>query len=255
MTVLRTPPLSIREKIDQLSARAEFLEHQLIESQRLATLGTLSSIVAHEFNNVLMNIINQADTALATDREETMRRALEKTLACGEQASQIIGGMLGYARTTNDHEGRWSAAELVDEALELTARDPAKDGIRVERDYDDHIAVAGPKVRYLQVLLNLILNARQAMADSGGTLTLRVYRHESYACFEVADTGPGIPPEHVEQLFDPFFTTKDSPGVSGGTGLGLYLSRHIAQEHCGDIAVESQPGQGARFTVYLPAAE
>jgi signal transduction histidine kinase len=256
MTRLRTPPSNITDKIDQLTARAEMLEQQLIQAQRLATLGTLSMGMAHEFNNLLMTIINQADTALISDREEKMRQALEKTMTCGEQASTMIRSMLGFAKSTDTATRRVVAAELMTDAVSLLGRDLKKDGIKVECEFDESLQVDVAPTEMTQVLLNLIINARHAMSDGGGTLHLRVYGDNSYVALEVADTGVGIDAEHMEMLFEPFFTARqESSADVGGTGLGLWLVRTIARKFSGDVSVVSQPGQGATLTVYLPEAD
>ena len=259
MTSLRTPPANSRGQIDELEARAEALEQQLFQSQRLATLGTLSMSVAHEFNNLLMTIINQADLALAADKPEVYRRALEKTLGCGETASTLIRNMLGFARASGGERVRLQAAQIMDEAVALLGRDPVKDGITVERDFDESLEVEGSRVELTQVLLNLLINARQAMGDGGGTLTLKVGRQKQGVALSVGDTGCGIRPEHMKQLFDPFFTTKKA-GLDGfdgdaGTGLGLWLAQKVVEAHGGDIRVVSRPGDGATFTIYLPEAK
>jgi signal transduction histidine kinase len=259
MTRLRTPPANIRGQIDELAARADALERQLIQSQRLATLGTLSMSVAHEFNNLLMTIINQADSALAVDRPEVYRRALEKTMACGETASTLIRNMLGFARASGGERARLRAAQIMNDAVALLGRDPAKNGLAVERNFDEALEVEGSRVELTQVLLNLLINARQAMADGGGTLSLKVGRQKQQVALSVSDTGCGIKPENMTKLFDPFFTTKKAgqDGYDGddGTGLGLWLSQKIVEAHGGDIRAVSQPGEGATFTIYLPEAK
>ena len=259
MTRLRTPPANIRGQIDELESRADALERQLIQSQRLATLGTLSMSVAHEFNNLLMTIINQADSALAVDQTEVYRRALEKTMACGETASTLIRNMLGFARASGGERTRLRAVQIMNDAVALLGRDPAKDGLTVNRDFDESLETDGSRVELTQVLLNLLINARQAMDEGGGTLTLKVWRQKQHVALSVGDTGCGIQPEHMRQLFDPFFTTKKA-GLGrhdddAGTGLGLWLAQKIVEAHGGDIRAVSQPGDGATFTIYLPEAK
>lgn len=257
MTHLRIPPQSISERIEHLSLKIESMEKQLIQSQRLATLGTLSMMLAHEVNNQLMAVINHADIALSSDREDARSHALEKILSSSEMSSSMIRNMLGFGASSDTPSQRINAAQLMEDTLNLMARKPTKDGIEVTREFDPNLWVEGPPVELMQVLLNLIMNATQAMADTGGTLTLRVYTESRYTALEVNDTGPGIGVEQMDVIFDPFFTTKQKASGSsdGGTGLGLYIARNIARKCGGDIAVLSRPGRGARFTVYLPAAE
>lgn len=256
MTRLRTPPRSLSERINQLADRADSLEKQLVQSQRLATLGTLSMTLVHELNNQLMAVINHADLALTSRQEEAMGRALEKILASSEMAASMIGNMLKFSRSGGSQAQAINGAQLVEGALGLMARKPAKDGIEVVRECDESIWVEGPPTELTQVLLNLVLNAVQAMDESGGTLTLRVRRQDSFAAIEVCDTGPGIAAEHMGAIFEPFFTTKPATDRhGGGTGLGLYISREIARKCGGDLAVTSRPGEGATFTLFLPTVE
>jgi signal transduction histidine kinase len=251
MTRLRLPPQSITEKINQLNTQVEQLQDQLVQSQRFATLGMLSSVLAHELNNILMAILNRAEVAKSSDNPETMRVALDKTTAWCDKASAIIQGMLGFAGADADEVQTARAAQLVEDALALMIRDPAKDGIKVEREFDEALTVSCRPVELAQVVLNLLVNARHAMASGGGTLTVRVFRENEYVAVAVRDTGVGIPPENMEKIFEPFFTTRKS---GGGTGLGLYVTRDIVRRHGGDIGVVSRPGQGSTFTVYLPEA-
>jgi signal transduction histidine kinase len=256
MTRLRTPPRSLTEKIDQLSARAESLERQLIRSQRLATLGTLSVIMAHEVNNQLTSVMNHADLALGRDDQAAVQRSLQKILTSSEMSSKMIRNMMDFANGGTGEKERLDGARLVEDSLNLMARKPAKDGIAVECRADEGLHVVGSPVELMQVLLNLIMNAVQAMEGSGGTLSLTVRRDDGFVAFDVADTGPGIAEETLASIFEPFFTTKKARDrQGGGTGLGLYISRSIARKFGGDIAVTSTAGQGTTFTLYLPAAD
>jgi len=254
MTRLRVPPQSISERMSQLAARADSLEKQLLQSQRLATLGTLSMMMAHEINNQLMAVINRADLALSSDSEELRAESLKKILATSELSSSMIRNMMGFASASEKDARRMTAGQLVDDTLNLMARKPAKDGIEVKKQYDDSAWIEGSPVELMQVVLNIIMNAGQAMTH-GGTLTLRTRREDDFVVIEIADTGPGIPKAHLETIFDPFFTTKKASTGEGGTGLGLYISRSLARKHGGEIAVSSREGAGATFSVMLPAVE
>ena len=252
MTRLRTPPHSIRQQIQQLNQRAEGLEQQLLQAQRLATLGTMAMSVAHEFNNLLMTIINQADMALVRDDQDVMRTALKKTMACGEQASVMIRNMLGHARGGGDTVQVLEAAEVMESALGLLGRHPEKDGIQVELCFQSGLKLRAAKVDMAQVILNLIINACQAMKSSaGGKLTLRTRSCGKDAMLEVIDTGPGIAAQHLPQIFEPFFTTKTARD-GGGTGLGLYLSRKLVEKYGGRMNLMTKAGQGTTFQVRLP---
>ncbi len=251
MTRLRTPPRTIRQQIQQLNEKAEGLEHQLLQSQRLATLGTMAMSMAHEFNNLLMTIINQADMALLREEPEAMRVALQKTMTCGEQAAVMIRNMLGHARGHSDQVEILDAAEAMEAALGLLGRHPEKDGIRLERQYEDGLMVRASRVDLAQVLLNLIINACQAMKPGSGVLTLRTRVVSKEVVLEVADTGCGISADHMARIFEPFFTTKTARD-GGGTGLGLYLSRKLVEKHGGRMTLLTEQDQGTTFQLWMP---
>ena len=166
-------------------------------------------------------------------------------------------------------ESRVIAADaLMDAAVGLIAWDLPKSGIQIVREYEVSPKVRAVPGRMEQVLLNLILNAREAMRDRGGRLTLAVAPAETkgYVALKVQDTGCGIPAEHLDRIFDPFFTTRRRSGGrrqskeesacgDGGTGLGLPVARELVRQAGGEIEVESTPGAGSTFTVLLPVAE
>ncbi|HSQ40737.1 MAG TPA: ATP-binding protein, partial [Fibrobacteraceae bacterium] len=136
--------------------------------------------------------------------------------------------------------------EVLEDALRVTWNQVKR--FEIIREYEEIPLIPGFRVLLSQVFMNLLLNAAQAMKTSG-TITLRVLKKEAYVLVAVADSGPGIPKEHVSRLFDPFFTTKP---VGEGTGLGLYISYGIVQKHHGDLLFSSEPGKGACFQVLLP---
>jgi len=231
------------------------LRQQLLQAQRLSSVGALASSVAHEFNNILTTIINYAKLALKPDADATARtQALEKILKGSQRAATIINSMLGFARNTSTQRERVDLVAVVEEALVLCEKDLSKHCIRVEKKYHGrpHADVVPAQVE--QVLLNLIINARQAM-PRGGQLRLEVRENPRTKMVElkVADSGVGIPPDRLRLIFEPFYTTKepDSNG-HGGTGLGLSVCRQIIEQHQGRIRVESLVGKGSTFTVKLP---
>jgi signal transduction histidine kinase len=236
----------------------ELLQKQLQDAQRMATLGMLASSVAHEFNNILMTIMNSAKLGLKREDEAERRRALQRILSASERAAQITAGMLGYARNRADERKPVDMIALVGETLILVEKDLSKHQIRLETEFRDrpHAMVAAGQIQ--QILLNLLINARQAM-PRGGTIRLAVRQNHESRMVElvIADTGMGIPRAQIRHIFDPFFTTKAGPDESGrgGTGLGLSVCREIIEAHKGRIRVESRVGQGTTFTVKLPAIE
>ena len=231
------------------------LRQQLLHAQRLSSVGALASSVAHEFNNILTTIINYAKLGLRSDEGEPARaQALEKILKGSQRAATIINSMLGFARNHSTQRNVTDLASLVEEVLLLTEKDLSKHYVKVETKF--HGRPQAPVIRgqIEQILLNLIINARQAM-PRGGRLAVDVRENPATQMAEIriADTGAGIPPDQLRLIFEPFYTTKEPDEHGhGGTGLGLSVCRQIIEQHQGRIRVESVVGQGSTFTVKLP---
>lgn len=240
-----------------LEQQLALLQDLLTQTQKLAALGELVSTTTHEFNNVLMTVINYARMGLRHKDDETREKALQKILAAGERASRITASILGMARNRSDAFEPTDLARLTDDALLLLERELNKYRIRVVREFADVPPVLANGNQIQQVLLNLIINARQAM-PRGGELLLRLSLNEAEGVVElfVRDYGEGIPEDKLRRIFDPFFTTKTGPDESGrgGTGLGLSAARSIIENHRGRIRVESAVGVGTAFTIKLPIA-
>lgn len=246
------------EEIESVSAaEMELLKEQLVRAQRLSSVGTLASSVAHEFNNILTTILNYAKMAQKPSASEsTKSQALDRIVQASQRAAALVSGMLGMARPGTLKRQRVELGSLVDEVLLLAGKDLSKHRVRVEKKITP---VSAPVVaaQIEQVLLNLVINARQAMPDGG---TIRIETRENLALgiaeIVVADSGCGITAETLSQIFEPFFTTKapDSDG-RGGNGLGLSVCRQIIEAHQGRIRVESAPGRGSIFTLKLPLRE
>jgi signal transduction histidine kinase len=147
---------------------------------------------------------------------------------------------------------------LVDDVLLVMARDPQKDGMALRVQVQPDLCVDGDPVQLEQVLLNLLINARQAMLGKGGSLTIKASQPEAgdEVKIQVIDTGPGIPEKLLSKIFQPFFTTKGTArkGEAKGTGLGLAICKEIVEHHRGRIEVQSQVGKGTTFTILLPCA-
>jgi signal transduction histidine kinase len=237
------------------ATEADQLRQQLLQAQRLSSVGALASSVAHEFNNILTTIINYAKLGLKPSADEPARvQALERILKGGLRAAGIVNSMLGYARATSAHRESTDLVRLVEEALLLTEKDLTKHRVHVEKRF--HARPVAPVVpgQIEQILVNLIINARQAM-PRGGRLLLEVRENHASGMAEIriADSGVGIPPERLRLIFEPFYTTKAPDEFGhGGTGLGLSVCRQIIEQHHGRIRVESVVGKGSTFTVKLP---
>ena len=242
-----------------MQEQLEGLRDQLTESQRLATIGTIAAVIAHEFNNLLTPIVSYSQYALQSaegDKPdlELIKKALNKTYQSSTKAGRICTSMLGLARGESIF-GQVSVQKLVDETLAVLARDPKKDGIALRVQVQQDLLVTGDPVQLEQVLLNLLINARQAMLGRGGSITIKAQNADTGETrIQVIDTGPGIPDKLLPKIFQPFFTTKGTTrkGEAKGTGLGLAICKEIVEHHKGRIEVASEVGKGTTFSIYLP---
>ena len=252
---------SLSERLAQMESQLAAVRDQLTESQRLATIGTIAAVIAHEFNNLLTPIVSYSQFALqsaegGTPDMELIKKALSKSYQSSSKAGRICASMLGLARGESVF-GQVSVQKLIDETLLVLARDPKKDGITLRVQVQPELAVNGDPVQLEQVLLNLLINARHAMLGKGGSITIKAQEAEGgQARIQVIDTGPGIPARLLPRIFEPFFTTKGTArkGEAKGTGLGLAICKEIVEHHNGRIEVESEVGKGTTFGIYLPAA-
>ena len=241
----------------ELEQQIALLKRQLLETQKLSSVGALASSITHEFNNILMTVINYAKMGLRHQDPKTRERAFEKILAAGQRASKITTGMLSYARRQADRRDAVDLAGLVQDVMVLVEKDLQVHRIQwnVECQGQPWVMVNANQIQ--QVILNLIINARQAMSD-GGKLTITIREDDSCQLGEVrvADSGTGIAPDKIRQIFEPFYSTKDRDEQGqGGTGLGLALCREVMESHKGRIRVESTLGKGTTFTLKLPLAK
>lgn len=257
------PPTAeqLLERLDDAERQLNQLQDALVESQRLAAIGTVAAAVAHEFNNLLTPMISYSQFALSgLEKGEPDMVMIEKALRRGatnaEKAGRICSSMLNLSRGSRG--GSADLQEIIDEVLAVLARDPSKDGIALRVQVPPGVKLRCDAVQAEQVLLNLLINAKQAMESTGGgrlTVTAEL-EEDAFVVVRVADTGPGIDPKHHERVFEPFFTTKSTggPDKQRGTGLGLAICRRLVQNNGGTISVESELGRGTTFAIRLPAA-
>jgi len=239
----------------QLVEEVGRLRKQLIASQRNSALGELASTTAHEFNNILMTIMNYARMGLRNPDPQSREKAFSRILAATERATAITGSILGVSRNKGDHYEPASLRELVQAAMVLLEKEMQKYRIHVETEFDEapDVPVNGGQIQ--QVLMNLMINARQAMPN-GGRLLVKI-KHDPQAervDLVVRDFGTGIPAEKLPMIFDAGYSTKSGPDETGrgGAGLGLAACRAIIEGHQGKVRVESTPGKGTAFTIRLP---
>jgi len=233
----------------------EAVQQQLVEAQRMASLGELVSTTTHEFNNVLMTILNYAKLGLRHRDEPTRDKALTKILAAAQRAEKITNSVLGLARNRKLEFAPTNLADILSESLVLLEREMRKYRVVVRCEFAEVPPVRAIGNQIQQVLLNLMTNARQAM-PGGGELLLRLALGEASNSVEltVRDSGVGMPREELSKIFDRFYSTKDGPDETGkgGTGVGLSTCKEIVEAHQGRFRVESTVGKGTAFTVVLP---
>jgi signal transduction histidine kinase len=239
------------------AARVEQLEEQLAQAQKLTALGELLSTTTHEFNNVLMTILNYARMGMRHKDEATRDKALDKIHTAAQRAAKITASILAVARNRSGGFEATNLKQLVEDTLVLMEREFTKYRIGLETQLVDVPDVSAIGNQIQQVLLNLLINARQA-TTSGGRVLIRL-EHDPVADtvdLIVRDSGCGIPQDKLPRIFEPFFTTKSGPDETGkgGTGLGLAACRKIIESHHGRIRVESTVGKGTQFTIKLPVA-
>ncbi len=239
------------EALEQSHTRLVETQAQLVQSARQASLGQLAAGLAHELNNPLGIILGFSQ--LIGQRAEDAK--LQEYAAAIERETRriqrIVGELLGYARQADEAPARVDLRQVLARAEQLLGYQLAQEAIALAvTTPPEPCWVIADADQLLQVVLNLMQNARQAM-PGGGRLTLRAWTAAGRACLAVADTGPGIPPADQARIFEPFYTTKP-PGQ--GTGLGLSVSTSLIQQHAGELTVNSGPGQGAEFVISLPAA-
>ena len=233
------------------------LEERLIDSERLACVGELTSTMTHEFNNLLMTILNYAKLGMRHKDEATREKALSRILDAANRGAKITSLVLGLARPGAGNLDPIDLVATVNDALVLLEKELQKYRIDVQKELSSVPVILGSASQLQRLLLNLITNARQAIKENG---TIRIIvKHEpktDSVVLTVRDNGAGIPKEVLPKIFDRFFTTKSGPDASGkgGTGLGLTACKQIIDEHRGRIRVESTVGKGTAFSIRFPVA-
>jgi len=258
--------------VETLRAQVEQLELELARRHRLATLGTIAGSIAHEFNNILTPVLSYAQLALAAPHDaELAKKALRKTVEGTERAAKIANSLLGFVRPDDGTSGA-DVASVINETIACLARHPEKDGIKVSVHADRSHRVAMDSVDLHQVLLNLVLNAIEAIKPQRGEIQITCDEVECSTWntgsgatgpagaspqrivqIVVRDSGRGMPAVVQELLFEPFFTTASERSADRGTGLGLTICQRLVQKADGEISVASEPGLGTEFSILLPA--
>jgi C4-dicarboxylate-specific signal transduction histidine kinase len=249
----------LRETTQEMERREQELrekQEQLVQAGKLATLGELTTGVAHELNNPLNNIGLFVGNVLDQVRlghfeKESIEHELENAMEQVRKATAIISHLRTFGRPAAVSLDAVDVDEVIERSLSLMQEQLRLRAIEIELDLcSEELIVLGNAIQLEQVFINLLTNARDALAKSRGkTIRIATSREDEWIKIRFADTGPGIPRELEQRVFDPFFTTKE---VGTGTGLGLSITYSIVKEHGGTISVEPGGGRGARFLIELP---
>lgn len=248
--------VSLHRRLADHQRQNNALKSRIDELQNLANIGTITYMIAHEINNLLTPLGNYATLALQNPDDKALaEKALQKTAKGCERAKKIMESMLAMADGKTQEKKHSRLITLVDEVFTCLCRDFAKDGITVEIRVPEDLKIWAVPVQIQQVLMNLILNARDSMLPRGGILKITAGENTDSVRVEVSDTGCGIEAGDLENIFETFFTTKPDRNRSSrqsGTGLGLAFCKKIIETHGGCISVESEPASGSTFIVTLP---
>lgn len=220
-----------------------------IQTEKLASVGTLASGLTHEISSPLAGLKNCLIRIKKNPQKEQINRYFSLMMNAIQKIEKVVIGLLNFSRRDDYHFKLFNLPKTIDRALSLVEYKFEKRDIIVEKNIDESVKFCvGDSQHIEQVIVNLILNAVDAMPH-GGKLSISAFYSNSMICLEIEDTGIGIPPENIDKIFDPFFTTKE-PGK--GTGLGLSVSYNIIKDHDGNISVETKENKGTKFIITLP---
>ena len=246
------------ETFNEMAKQLETKQEQLLQSRKLASIGTFTSGIAHELNNPLNNISLTAESLMEEFAEMTKEEASEmmmEILAQADRASQVVKNLLEFSRTERPLLLELNINEVLDRTIKLIKNQIMVTGIYLKRFNSENLShIKGRSQDLQQAFINILLNSIQAMKDLSGEniITIRTGPGpKGYIRIDFSDTGIGIKPEDMKYIFDPFYTTKP---VGRGTGLGLSLVYGIIRTHGGYVEVKSEIDKGTTFSIYLPIA-
>ena len=249
----RIPP----ETVESLKTANRDLQAELIACQRLALLGSLAAMVAHEFNNLLTPILARAEAALMGDDVAFMRKTLERAVVQSQRAMAVTRHLLDLAQDGDRPTGACSVARAVRDAIETMTRPLEKDGIELRVAVPDELHVRAREDLLCQLLLNLLLNAHRAMKDVPGPLTVSAMAKGDYVQIDVRDSGRGMTGDLLTNVINPFLARdpRSRPNDWQQVGLGLSVCRMIAHQHGATIEGLTNEDRGCTFRLRWPAAD
>lgn len=245
---------SFNDMAVELKEREESLQNAqeaLVQSEKMAAVGTLSAGLAHEVKNPLAAVLGYAQLSKSKlDQPEALLKHLDTIESETRRCNEIIGNLMQFSRQEKGEFDQISINEVVQKSMDIVDHQLSLNGVKIESKFADNLPnIAGNANQLQQVLMNLMINAQHAMGEDGGTVDVATLRKGNSVFVTVADTGPGIPEEVADKIFEPFFTTKPA---GEGTGLGLSVTYGIIQDHGGDILVTRADSGGAKFVIKLP---
>ncbi len=259
MTSILEKRQSLHKQLSAQHRHNQQLRSRVDRLEPLANLGTASYMIAHEINNLLAPLRTYTELALNhPDDRRLTEKALGKAATAGLRIGEVTESLLALARGETEQKQSIALAPLVDDVFQCLCRDFGKDNISIDIQIEPETTCDVVRVQLHQVIMNLVLNARQAMLDGGGVLSIRARRTGTDVEIEISDTGCGIQPENLDKLFDPFFSRgkhRESPAESSGSGLGLAFCKKAIEANDGRINVTSKPGEGTTFRIKLPAKQ
>ena len=242
-----------RLKAAKLEKENENLKKQLNQLRALSNIGLSCSMIGHEINNILTPIGNYAQLAMGNPQDDALtEKAQQKAINGCNRASQLLQNIAAMVSEHEDEKENHCLKKMTERVFDCLSRDFSKDGIKVNLNIDDGLNILCLAADIEHLMMNLILNARDAMLGRGGILTISAQPSEQGTVIEVSDNGCGIDSETLSQIFNPFFTTKTKGHGKSGTGLGLAFCKEIVESYDGIISVKSKVGMGTTFRITLP---
>jgi signal transduction histidine kinase len=247
--------VSLNEELNRSIKRQEITQKQLIQSEKLNAIGQIAASIAHEINNPLAGVLVYSKLMakkLVNDslKKEEALENLTKIETAVSHCSQIVRGLLDFARQTEPVLAPVEIGKVIDQAIALVNHQAEMNNVKIVRNDTAYPSIVkGDTAQLQQVFINLIINAIQSIHDGGTITVVTKTDSDNRIAVSIQDTGYGITPENMDRLFTPFFTTKEE---GKGVGLGLAISKGIVERHEGSIEVKSSSGAGSTFTVFLP---